>query len=161
MLTRRFSAGAGIVLVVLALLWSAWLYLHLTHPGLHFLFPGNSSTAVPNDPLAAAGITLSTPASGQEPRLTRAQALLLANQMEPEVAARAGAANAQYTLFSYKSANSSQPVMRALPAWLVHYTQISEPLPDTSADSHAARAHHDFYIFLDAQSGKELLAIWL
>ncbi len=159
--TRRFSAGLGIVLVGLALLWSGWLYLHQTNPTLPFLSFGSTATPVPGDPLAAAGITLSTPAPGQEPQLTRAQALLLVNQKEPEVAGRAGSVNAQYTLFSYKSANASQPAFDAVPAWMVHYTQINEPPPDTSADSHASPAHHDFYVFLDATSGKELLAIWL
>lgn len=159
--TRRFSAGVGIVLVGLALLWSGWLYLHQTNSSVPFLSFRSSSTPAPGDPLAAAGITLSTPAQGQQPQLTRAQALLLANQKEPTVAARAGLVDARYTLFSYKSADAAQPVFNAVPVWMVHYTRINEPPPDTSADSHASRAPHDFYVFLGAQSGKELLAIWL
>jgi hypothetical protein len=108
----------------------------------------------------AAGITLSAPTQGQEPLLTRQQAILLVDEMEPEAAVQASGATASYTLFSYKGSNSAAS-FHNVPAWLVHYTGISEPPPDTSSDPHASNTHHDLYVFLDANSGKELLAIWL
>lgn len=159
--TRRLSALLGVVLVVLALFAFIWLYVHQAHPNLTFFLPASPATSTASDPLAAAGITLSAPAQGQTPQLTRQQALVLVNQLEPEIAAQAGTVNAQYTLFSYTNANTSQPVFQAMPVWLIHYAHVSEPRPDTNADSHASRAQHDFYVFLDANSGRVLLAIWL
>lgn len=163
---RQFSAITGAVLVGMALLWFVWLLVRQLSPGLvsiTFPLPNvmMNSASGQSDPLAAAGITLSSPAQGQEPLLTERQALLLANQIEPGVAGRAGGVDAQYTLFSYHSANSSYPDFHNVPIWLIHYTQISEPPPNTSADPHASTTHHDFYVFLDANSGRELLAIWL
>lgn len=157
--SRRFSAIAGGALILVASLGFLWLFLHQFSPSLiPFVFP--HSINAPADPLVAAGITLSTPAQGQEPRLTRQQALLLVNQMEPEAAAHNDGVTASYALFSYQGHNSAAS-FHDVPAWLVHYTQVSGPSPDTSADPHATSAHHDLYVFLDAKSGKELLAIWL
>lgn len=164
---RQVSAIIGAALIGLALVWFAWLNLRQVNPGLSFLtfpMPGvlaHNSAGTSSDPLAAAGITLSSPSQGQEPSLTRQQALLLANQLEPGIAAHAGGADAQYTLFSYKSANDPQASFHDAPAWLVHYTQVNEPRTDTSADRQASSTPHDFYLFLDAQTGKQLLAIWL
>ncbi len=159
--TRRISAFVGLALVGLALLWFVGLYVHQAHPGLSFFTPAHTSPSTVSDPLAAAGITLAAPAQDQKPSLTRQQALVLANQMEPGIAAQAAVATAQYTLFSYKSPHASQAAFQDVPVWLIHYTHINEPRPDTAADSHASRAHHDFYVFLAASSGRELLAIWL
>jgi len=157
--SRRFSAVAGGALILVASLGFLWLFLHQFSPSLvSFTFP--HPTNAPADPLVAAGITLSDPAQGQEPSLTRQQALLLVNQMEPEAAAHNGGVTASYTLFSYRG-NNSAASFHDVPAWLVHYTKVSGPSPDTSADPHAASARHDLYVFLDAKSGKELLAIWL
>ena len=161
--TRRLSAYLGVGLIVLALCGFAWFSVHLAAPGVHFVWPfvGQAGANTSNDPLAAAGITLSTPAQEQPPPVSRAQALFLANQTEAGIAARAGAVDAQYTLLTYKSAQASQPVFQEQPAWMIHYAHINEPPPDKSADSHASRVPHDFYLFLDATTGKTLLALWL
>ena len=167
LISRHFSAVVGGALIGVALLWFAWLIAHQLNPGipsLTFPLPGNlpaNSANTPADPLAAAGITLSSPAQGQEPLLTRQQALLLVNEMEPQIASRAGGVDASYTLFSYKGSNPAVASSHGVPVWLVHYTKVSEPQPDTAADPHASSSHHDFYVFLDANSGRELLAIWL
>lgn len=164
---RQVSAVIGIALISLALIWFIWLNLRQANPGLSFLtfpMPGilaHNSAGSTDDPLAAAGITLTAPTQGQEPSLTRQQAFLLSDQLEPGIAARAGKADARYTLFSYKSPASSEESFHEVPVWLIHYTQVSEPRPDTAADRHASSTHHDFYVFLDAHSGKQLLAIWL
>lgn len=163
--SRQFSAIVGGALILIAAFWFGWLLLHQFNPALvsTFPLPGNwlpNSASAPADPLVAAGITLSTPARGQEPLLTHQQALLLVNGMEPQAASQAGGVTASYTLFSYKSSNSTAS-FHNVPVWLVHYTGVSGPPPDTSADPHAASARHDLYVFLDANSGKELLAIWL
>lgn len=164
--SRQFSAIIGVALIGAAALWFIWLLVRQVNPGmvsLNFpfsnLLPPHQASA-PVDPLAAAGITLSAPSQGQEPGLTRQQAILLANQMEPQASAKAAGVSAQYTLFSYQSAGNGAS-FHNVPVWLIHYTGISEPGPDTAADPHATGAKHDLYVFLDASSGSELLAIWL
>lgn len=164
---RQFSAIIGIVLIGIALLWFVWLLVRQVNPvgislklPLPNIMPQQSSNA-PADPLAAAGITLSSPAQGQEPLLSQQQALLLAAQIEAPIAARAKGVDASYTLFSYQGNNAAGTSFRNAPVWLIHYSGVSAPPPDTAADPHASSASHDFYLFLDANSGRELLAIWL
>lgn len=163
---RQLSAIVGVALIGVAVLWFTWLLVRQASPGivsLNFPFPNllPRSTNAPVDPLAAAGITLSAPPQGQEPGLTQQQAVLLADQVEPQMAAKATEIKAQYTLFSYQGSGSGAASFQDVPAWLIHYSGISEPPPDTGADPHATGAKHDFYVFLDANSGRELLAIWL
>ncbi len=164
---RQWSAIVGGALIVLALFWFAWLLARQFNPALRTItisFPGASSQNTPgtaDNPLAAAGVTLTQPAQGQEPTLTRAQALLLVAQLEPAAAAHAGGVDAQYTLFSYSHTGAGQVSFHNTPVWLIHYSNITEPPPDTSADPQAARVKHDFYVFLAANSGQELLVLWL
>lgn len=158
---RGISALIGIVLVACTLLLLAWFSVHPASPSVTFFQASPTAASTANDPLATAGITLSAPAQGQQPQLTRQQALTLVNQIEPGVAVQAGKVDAQYTLFSYTRPTTSQPVFQNVPVWLIHYAQVSEPPPDNGADSHATQVQHDFYVFLDATSGKELLAVWL
>ncbi len=165
-LTRRFSAIAGCVLVVFALLWFSWLLLRQINPTLGAVtlpLPGSYGQNTPastSEPLTAAGITLTQPVQGQEPTLTRQEALLLAGQLEPSAAAHAGTVAEQYTLFSYGNPSATQKSFQNVPIWLIHYSKISEPPPDTAADPHASAVHHDVYIFLDAGNGQELLDLW-
>jgi hypothetical protein len=165
--SRQFSAIVGVALIGVAALWFIWLVVRQVNPGivsLSFPFPNlvpPRSANTPVDPLAAAGITLSAPLQGQEPGLTQQQALLLAAQIEPQVAAKAADVSARYTLFSYQGTAPGAPSFHNIPVWLIHYSGIAEPHPDTGADPHATGAQHDFYVFLDANSGRELLAIWL
>lgn len=164
---RQISAIVGAALVGVALLWFAWLLVRQLNPGaasITFPFSGpmaQNSTQTPADPLVAAGITLAVPGQDQTPKLTKQQALLLAGQMEPQVAARASGVSAEYTLLTYTARNSTAASLHDVPAWLVHYTGVAEPGADTAADPHATNTPHDLYVFLDAQSGQELLAIWL
>jgi hypothetical protein len=158
---RRYSAIIGGGLIVLALLWFVWLLIRQVNPAVNSItFPFVSNpTSKPSDPLTAAGVTLTPPNQGQQPALTKPQALLLADQLEP-AAAQAGGVDAQYTLFSYSSSGIDQTNFHNVPIWLIHYSKVTEPQPDTSADPHASSGSHDFYVFLDANSGQELLTIW-
>ena len=164
---RQVSAIVGGVLVGVAALWFIWLFARQVNPSLSvftFPLPGvltNNTSTQSTEVLAAAGITLSSPSQNQPPLVAQQQALLLANQLQPQVAASAGGVNEEYTLVSYTSTNPSVPSLRDVAAWMVHYSQVKEPGADTGADPHASTTHHDFYIFLDAKSGEELLAIWL
>ncbi len=152
-----------------AVLWFVWLLVRQMNasvpmPATTFPFPNvlsQNTPSAPINPLIAAGITLSAPGQSQKALLTQQQAILLANQMQPEVAAHAGKVEAQYTLFSYSGSNPAVATFHNDPVWLVHYSDISEPAAATSADPRASSTQHDFYVFLDASSGRELLAIWL
>jgi len=165
--SRQFSAIVGVALIGAAVLWFIWLLVRQVNPGLvslSFPFPNMlppRQASTPVDPLATAGITLSSPFQGQEPALTQQQALLLAGQMEPQAAAKSAGVSARYTLFSYQGTAPGAASFHNQPVWLIHYSGISEPLPDTAADPHASSTKHDLYVFVDASSGRELLAIWL
>lgn len=171
-LGRRFSALTGGALIALALFWFAWLLVHQINPPTSpVTFPVFSSplqsqsptpvlSPTPGDPLAAAGITLTSPGPDQGTVLTKQQALFQASQLEPAASSSADSAVASYTLFSYSSADAGQKSFHNIPVWLIHYSKVAEPRPDTSADPQASRGTHDFYVFLDAHSGLELLTIW-
>jgi hypothetical protein len=92
--------------------------------------------------------------------ISQQQALYLASQDEPEVAG-AGAVSAQYTLCSYSGSAAQPASLHAVPVWLIHYSNVPEPRPDTSADPQAGQISHDLYVFLAASNGQELLALWL
>jgi hypothetical protein len=166
--SRRLSAVAGGILIAAAALWFLWLLVRQVNPGMVSLrlpFPPNPQPArsanAPVDPLAVAGITLSAPPQGREPALTQQQAILVAGQIEPQSAARAAGFDARYTLFSYQGVTLESAGFHNVPVWLIHYWGIPEPRPDTAADPHATGTKHNFYVFLEASSGRELLAIWL
>ncbi len=162
--SRQWSMIVGVILLVVAALWLGWLLLHRgTSVGLSLLpFPGlpplNTPIGQPS-PLVAAGVTLGRPS--QTPALSQQQALLLAGQLEPDAAANAKQTSSEYVLLNYTntSSSTSHSNLRNVPVWLVQYQQI--PLAsDSSVDPNApAHATYDLYVFLDANSGKELLKI--
>lgn len=166
-MTRWISGVAGGFLLALALLWVAWLVIHRLGggAGISFLpFPGLSQ-ATPTvglvAPLTSAGISLGTPAS--PPALTQQQALLLASQFEPDAATKAQKTIVRYVLLNFDGTGTATPqhVISNKPAWMVLYQQIPQRPADPSADpSQSLPKHHDLYVFLDANTGKELLAIW-
>lgn len=162
-LPRRLSALVGGILICVALLWFGWLLARQHNPGLASVrFPFSGPQTQPTaDPLLAAGITLTTPAQGQTASLNRQQALLLADQMEPQAAAHANSVSADYVLLNYKGSANTTAALHDVPAWLVHYSKVSGAAPDTAADPHAANTPHDCYLFLDATTGQELLALWV
>jgi len=154
------------VLIGAAALWFLWLLVRQVNPGMSSLrlpFPQPArSASVPADPLAVAGITLLAPPQGQQPGLTQQQALLVAGQREPQIATRASGFDARYALLNYQTDNTAASAgLHHVPVWVIHYRGVSEPPPDMAADPHATGASHDFYVFLDASSGREVLALWL
>jgi hypothetical protein len=163
---RQISAIGGAILVGVALLWFLWFYVRQANPALAtFTWPilnaHNTAVSTP-DPLLAAGITVVSASQSQQPLIGRQQALLLADQMQPGVAAKAGGVSLDYVLCSYHNPNPTSIVtFQNTLAWVIHYTKVSEPNPDTSADPKASANQHDVYVFLDANSGKELLTIWV
>jgi len=163
---RRASALLGGVLICAALGWFVWLLANQQHSSLAFRFPfassqGQQPTAQPSvDPLVAAGITLATPAAGQTAQISQQQAIVLANQLEPLAAAHASGVSASYVLLSSRGSTPIPGGLNSVPAWLVHYSKVATAGPDTGADPHATNPPHDCYLFLDANSGQELLALW-
>lgn len=102
--------------------------------------------------LQAEGITLGHPS--QTPGLTQQQAVLLASQLMPDAATQAKSTKASYVLLNYP-AGSNHPAHTSfnnVAAWMIVYQQV----PVTFA----SQSHQDLYLFLDANTGKELLAIW-
>lgn len=165
--TRRISGIIGAFLLALALLWLVWLLLHrltggadislLPIPGL----PQATPTVGQVPPLTAAGISLGTPTS--PPALTQQQALLIAGQLEPAAATNAQKTNASYVLLNFDGTGTAIPQhgITNEPAWMVLYQQIPQQPADPSADpSQTLPKHHDLYVFLDANTGKELLVMW-
>ena len=164
--SRQSSKIAGVILLIVAALWLGWIVIPRGVPvGISILsFPGlpplNTPIGQPS-PLLAAGITLGRPS--QTPALNQQQALLIASQLEPDAATNAKKTSSEYVLLNYNStsASASHTTLRNVPVWLVQYQQIPLAPTDPSVDPNApAHATHDLYVFLDANSGKELLAIW-
>lgn len=166
--SRQITGIIGGILLGIAVLWIIWRLFHPTAgevslpilpiPGLAPTYPAVQQ--VP--PLAAAGVTLGTPA--QASTLNQQQALLLARQLEPDAAANAQKTIAEYVLLSYNSTSPSSPhhSLSKIPAWMVVYQRIPLAPADASVDpTPFPQSYHDLYVFLDAGSGKELLTIWV
>jgi hypothetical protein len=158
-------------LIVFACLWLGSLLLFRLGviggaAGLSLLpLPAHAPTVPPTatvSPLTAAGIFLGHPT--QAPALTQQQALLIAGQLEPDAATQATKTSAQYVLLNYAGTHTStaHAGLSNVAAWMIVYQQIPLAPGDPSADpTPFPQTHHDLYVFLDANSGTELLAVWV
>ena len=165
--SRLISGIVGGVLLAAGVTWLAWLLAHQNARSAPPVFPipGLAPThpqTLQVSPLLAAGITLGKPL--QPSALNQQQALLIAGELEPDAAANAKSTSTQYVLLNYTS-RSTPPVHPDLlnyPAWMILYQNIPLQPGDASVDpTPFPRSHHDLYVFLDANNGKELLAIWV
>ncbi len=166
---RRVSKTVGGILVVLAFLWLGWLLLH--HYGVKVAgfsslpIPGSTPTASSTSqtsPITVAGISLGHPT--RSPALTQQQAILIASQLEPDAATNAKKTSAQYVLLNNTRTNTltPHPDLNNVPAWMIVYQQIPLASADPAVDSTPfPQTQHDLYVFLDANTGKELLIIWV
>lgn len=158
--SRAVSGIIGGVLIGLAGAWAIWLLLHQFSTSIPLppgLPPAQNATPVSQiSPLAAEGITLA-PAS-QSPALPRQEALLIAQQLEPDAATSAKQTTAQYVLVTYPAASNlaAHPSLHDTPAWLIEYHSVPLAPGDSSA---SGRSTYDLYVFLDASSGKELVVV--
>lgn len=145
----------GGALLAVALIWA---FLLVFHPSLASRIssslpplPGAASTPTAQiSALQAEGITLAHPS--QAPGLTQQQALLLASQLEPDAATQAKSTKASYILLNFPAGGNGSSSFNNVPAWMIVYQQV--PVTFSS------QSHQDLYLFLDANTGKELLAIW-
>jgi len=164
--SKRMSGIAGAVLLGLGCLWLGWLLLgqHNNTSG-SFVWPIIGTNATPSDiqapQLAAEGIRLS--AAGQSPTLSQQQAMTVANQLEPEAATNAKSTNAKYVLLTYTpTGTATHAALNNVPVWLVLYQRIPIEPNNASVDPvPSTRSYHDLYVFVDANSGKEVLSVWL
>lgn len=158
-LSHLLSGLVGGVLLGIAVIWIGVLVLQRvgvsvpafpTIAGIGF---GSSSQAPETQitPLVAEGITLGS-TSGTPP-LNQQQALLLASELEPDAASHAKVTGAKYVLLNYPdmSTPAVHPNFKDVPVWMISYQQV--PQQSTT------QATYDLYVFLDASSGKELLAV--
>ncbi|QBD78424.1 hypothetical protein EPA93_21470 [Ktedonosporobacter rubrisoli] len=166
--TYTISKVLGIVLLIIGCIWLARIFLspHTgTEGAVKWRFPGLVPGAGSEDQipaLQAAGITLSS--ADQQPGLSQQQALLLADQLEADAAMKARNKTARYVLVSYSSTATpaAHTPLNDVPAWLIWYQQIPLQASDAEVDpTPSPQSSHDLYVFLDANSGKELLAVWV
>lgn len=158
-LSQLVSGLIGGVLLGIAVIWIGVMVLQ--HAGVAVpSFPtiagiGSSlsapAPAVQITPLVAEGITLGS--TNQTPGLNQQQALLLASELEPDAASHAKVTGAKYVLLNYPNTSTPpvHPNFSGVPAWMITYQQI----PQQSS----SQATYDLYVFLDANSGKELLTV--
>jgi len=165
--SRLISGIAGGILFAAGVAWLAWLLTHQNARPVVPVFPTpglapTHSPAVQVSPLLAAGITLGKPL--QPSALNQQQALLIASELEPDAAVNAKNTTTQYVLLNYtnRSTPAVHPDLTDYPAWMILYQNIPLQPGDASVDSTPfPQSHHDLYVFLDANNGKELLAIWV
>ncbi len=162
----RLATGiVGGILLGLAGIWLVWLLLHqLGGPTLPRLPIGGlapaSLPAMQITPLAAKGITLGH--TDQTPALNKQQALLIASQLEPDAAIKSKSTSTQYVLLNYpnKSTPAAHSDLNGVPTWMVLYQKIPLEPTDASVDpTPFPHSSYDLYVFLDANSGKELLVV--
>jgi hypothetical protein len=161
---RAISGVVGGILLFAGIVGLVWLVTH-QRPILPTLpLPGLASTrplAVQIPSLLAAGITLGRPT--HQPALNQQQALLIASELEPDAATHAESASAQYILLNYvsRSTPATHPNLNNYPAWMILYQNIPLAPGDVSVEpTPVPQSHYDLYVFLDANTGKELLTIW-
>jgi hypothetical protein len=162
---RVISGVVGALLLALAGIWLAWQLLHqfagqaIPAPPIIGVAPTNPAVTQ-IAPLTTEGIILSHP--DKTPGLSQQQALLIAGQLEPNAVSKAKVTSAQYVLLNYpnKSTPATHTDIINVPAWMILYRGIPLQPADAAVDP-APFTHpsYDLYVFLDANSGKELLTI--
>lgn len=159
------SGIVGGILLAVAALWMIWLLVHqLGGSALSIIpivgFPPVTSPTTQLSPLAAEGITLGH--TDVSPTLSKQQALVIASLLQPGAAAKAKTTDAQYVLVTYpnKSTPATHVHLNNTAAWMIHYQKIPLSAPDPAIDpTPPVRTSYDLYVFLDANSGKELLVV--
>ena len=159
--SNNISAIAGGLLLIVGCIWVGWLVFGqqgTTPTFANIPLPGLAPTATPVTQvpaLVAEGIVLSQ--ASQTPTLNQQQATLLANALEPDAATQAKSVSAKYVLLNYTSTNTkaAHSNVSNVPVWLIWYQKIS-----LNASS-ASGGTHDLYVFIDANSGKEMLSVWV
>jgi hypothetical protein len=108
----------------------------------------------------AEGITLGHPS--HTAALSQQQALLIAGELEPDAATKAKSTSASYVLLNYPVGKAAAHAnLTDVPVWMIVYQKIPRQPADASVEpTPLPLSYQNLYVFLDADSGKELLAIW-
>ncbi len=164
--SKRMSGIAGAILLGLGCLWLGWLlFSQHNNTSTSFIWPlpgsNASSSDAPIPQLVAAGINLGH--AGQTATLSQQQAITIANQLEPDAASNAKSTNARYVLLNYvPTGTSTHANVNNVPVWMVLYQHIPIAPNNASVDPvPSTRSYHDLYVFVDANTGKEVLSVWL
>lgn len=165
--SKRISGIAGAVLLGLGCFWLGWLLLgQHNYASGSFVWPSlpgvNATPADVQVPqLVAEGISLTH--ASQTSTLSQQQARVIAKQLEPEAATNAKSANAKYVSLTYTPTGASTHAnINNVPVWMVVYQRIPIEPNNASVDPvPSTRSYHDLYVFIDANSGKEVLSVWL
>lgn len=161
------SAIVGGILLGIGFLWLGWILFFQRGRPPNVTLPGFASapTTAPEvqiPQLIAEGIALGH--ADQSPKLSQQQALFIASQREPDAASRAKVVSARYVLLNYPVASTPTTHLNLtnVPAWMVWYQHIPQAPADPAIDpTPSSHPYHDLYVFLDANTGKELLAVWV
>ena len=163
--SNTISAIVGGVLLMIGFLWLISM-IPAQHGGMpNFSLPGfNMPASTPETQitqLLAQGVVLGH--SDQTPSLSQKQALLLAGQLEPDAATKAKNITAKYVLLTYTNPGTTgaHPNLNNVPVWMIWYQQIPLIPADAAVDpTPFPHSYHDLFVFLDANSGKEVLSVW-
>jgi hypothetical protein len=165
---RSMTAIVGSLLLAVCFLWLGWIFFsqHSGKPlASSIVLPGLATTPTVNQQFAlllAQGITLSS--TDQKPGLSQQQAVAIADQLEADAASNAKSISAHYGLLTYPMIKTpvTHPDWNNVEVWMIWYRQIPQGSNDTSVDpAPSSRPYHDLYVFLDANSGKELFSLWV
>lgn len=158
----RFIGG---LLLGVGLFWLLWFFFF--HPSAmpvisRWAIITADSTPLPASilqatPLVAAGITLNTP--NNDPPISQLQALQLAAQAEPDAAGSAKKIEAYYVSLTYATTthNQNNSSYADLPAWLIWYQQVPQAPTNVAL---TRLPPQDLYLFINAQTGQTVLAVW-
>ncbi|GCF08259.1 hypothetical protein [Dictyobacter arantiisoli] len=156
----RFWGG---ILLGVGLFWLIWL-LFFYHPvsSTSSQWAGAEATPSPlavsglhTASLTAAGITVNT--ISPPSTMSQAQALQLADQLEPDAAAGAHKKLLSSVSLTYLAASRGAKDLRAVPVWMICYQDIPQAQTTVALDTGTA---HDLYVFLNPRTGSIVLTVW-
>ncbi len=98
--------------------------------------------------------------STQAAALSQAQALQIADQMEPDAATGAQTIDARYALLTYTATTGAKsgPDLQNVPVWMIWFQKVPQPQTNVALD---AGVSHDLYVFLNATTGQMELTVWV
>ncbi len=155
--SKTITGILGGMLLAIGIVWLGWLlFFQHSDSGVQAVLTFSAQALAPTatvqgPPLQAVGITLSH--TEQKAALSQQQALVLASQNEPDAATHAKSVVASYMLLNCPatSGSTAHPAFKNVAVWVVWYRQIPQQA--------TTQSHYDLYVFLNANTGNELLSV--
>jgi hypothetical protein len=99
----------------------------------------------------------------QVPMISQAQAIVLANQLEPTAAVNAKKIAGRYILLNYTANSETTPTrFTNQSAWCIWYQSVPLQVDNTAVDgTSSSPVQQDIYVFLDDRTGRELVVFWV